>query len=164
MATLIQAGGKLITGLLQTYGIRRPAPTISEEEAQSSITTEQTINYQKRELVKELLLLEGHLEQGCKIDGRACDCCAKHPIKIEGLALETSGMSKDPIFTKLAAWAQSISPMTGETASASGEYDKLYPQLAMEAREFRKAVMPEEVKGGQIQSTASEGERTSVSS
>jgi hypothetical protein len=152
LATIIQEGGKVITGFLQIYRRRAPAPApLSIESVQSGgITTEQTISYQKRELAKELLLLEGHLEQGCKIDGKPCDCCSKHPIKIEGLALETSGMSKDPVFSKLAAWAQTVSPMTGEAASASGEYDKEYPKLAMEAREFRKAMMAQEVKDGQV--------------
>jgi hypothetical protein len=152
LATIIQEGGKLVTGFLQTYGPHRRAPApLSIESVQSGgITTEQTISYQKRELAKELLLLEGHLEQGCKINGEACDCCAKHPIKIEGLALETTGMSKDPVFSKLAAWARMISPMTGQAASASGEYDKQYPELAMEAREFRKAMMAQEVKDGQV--------------
>jgi hypothetical protein len=153
LATIIQEGGKLISSFLQTYGIRQRAPApLSIASVQSGgVTTEQTIQYQKRELAKELLLLEGHLGQGCKIDGIPCDCCSKHPIKIEGLALETSGMSKDPVFGKLAAWAQTLSPMTGENASASGEYDNVYSKLAMEAREFRKTMMAqEEVKDRKV--------------
>lgn len=157
LATIIQTGGKLITDFLQTYGIRRPNPVSLEVSASpTSLSTEETINYQKRELAKELLLLETHLEQGCKINGRPCDCCSKHPIKIEGLAQETSGMTPEPVFKQLADWASSIAPVTGEVASASGKYDKEYPQLAMKAREFRKAIMPKEVKDGEIP-TASKG-------
>jgi hypothetical protein len=152
LATIIQEGGKLVTGFLQTYGIHRrnPSPAVEPEQTSIHLSTDEVVAYQKRELVKDLLLLESHLEQGCKINGKPCDCCAKHPLKIEGLALEASGMSKDPVFSKLAAWAQTISPMTGEAASASGEYDNEYPKLAMEAREFRKAMMTQEVKDGQV--------------
>ncbi|GAJ24879.1 unnamed protein product, partial [marine sediment metagenome] len=48
----------------------------------SKVTTEETIAYQKRELGKELLLLEKHLREGCRIPpttGEPCDCCSpKH--------------------------------------------------------------------------------------
>jgi hypothetical protein len=55
------------------------------------VTTEETVEYQKRELSKEILLLEKHLQQRCKIMGKACDCCEKHPIVIEALAQEALG-------------------------------------------------------------------------
>jgi hypothetical protein len=159
MATLIREGGRLVTEVLQVFG-RQPA-TVQEKPvidlpqekpdplpppppSTPKVTTEQTINHQKRELVKELLLLEGHLQQSCKIDGIACDCCTKHPITIEGLAQETTGMTTDPVFKDLASWAKSIADITTEEASASGEYDERYPELAIKAREFRKAIMPTE--------------------
>lgn len=102
------------------------------------VTTEETIAYQRRELGKELLLLEKHLQQGCKIGGKACDCCEKHPIVIEGLALETMGMSPDPVFGEVLSFAQRIAPITTEAASRSGVYTNQYPNLAMESREIRK--------------------------
>jgi len=119
-----------------------PAPAPARQTELRGLTTDQTVHYQRRELAKELILLEGHLQQGCKIGGRACDCCEKHPLKIEGLAQETAGMSTDPIYEELAGWISNIAPMTSWEASASGRYDDEYPRLAMKAREFRKAIMP----------------------
>jgi len=148
LATLFQEGGRVISGLLQTYGIRRPNAALSElknkelEQESGRVTTDETIQYQKREIVKELSLLEGHLQQGCKINSKPCECCLKHPIKIEGLAQETVSMTPEPVFKELAEWARSIAPITTEAASASGKYDDEYPQLAIKAREFRKAIMP----------------------
>jgi hypothetical protein len=144
IATLFQTGGRLVTSLLQTYGLRRQPPKIEmpkSEAKEKRVTTEETIAYQRRELAKELTLLEGHLSQGCKINNKACDCCEKHPIKIEGLALETAGMTPDPVYKRLASWVQEISPIITEEAAASGSYEGQYPQLAIQARDFRKTIM-----------------------
>ncbi len=105
------------------------------------VSNEETIAYQKRELAKELLLLEKHLQQKCKILGKACDCCEKHPLAIEALAQEALGMTGDPVFNEVARWAKEIAPDTTESASASGKFDEQYPQMAVEARELRKMVM-----------------------
>ena len=82
----------------------------------SKVTTEETIAYQRRELGKELLLLEAHLREGCRIPpttGEPCDCCSpKHTITIEALALETYGMTGDPIYQELTKWAEEIERKT----------------------------------------------------
>jgi len=157
LAEIVQEGGRLLTGLLQLYAKRPHRPVVrggnpeivvsSEVKNEplrdtSRVSTKETIEHQKREIVKEFLLLEGHLQQSCKIGGKACGCCTKHPITIEGLAQETSAMTPDPIFREIAQWAKSISPITTEEASASGEYDDEYPNLAIKAREFRRVIMP----------------------
>jgi hypothetical protein len=111
------------------------------------VSNEETINYQRRELSKELLLLEKHLQQRCKIMGKACDCCEKHPMAIEALAQEALGMTNDPLYSDVAAWANKVAPITTAAASASGDYEDTYPQLAVEARGLRKRIMgTEEVK------------------
>ncbi len=111
------------------------------------VTTEETIAYQKRELGKEILLLEKHLQQKCKIGGIACDCCQKHPIAIEALAQESLGMSNEPIFNDITVWIRGIAPMTTEAASKSGKFDDLYPRMAIKARDMRKNLMgTDEVK------------------
>ncbi len=126
--------------------ISEPPPSVAAEKPQSEsipvrgVPTEETIRYQKRELGKELLLLQKHLEQGCKINGVACDCCEKHPIAIEGLAQETLGITGDKIYDDVAEWAKKISPLTSPEASASGQFNEAYPKLAVEARELRKRV------------------------
>lgn len=107
----------------------------------SGISTPELVHYQKRELCKSLLLLQKHLEQKCKVHGKACDCCEKHPMEIEGLAQETLGMTGDDIYHEIAEWTKRIEPITTEAASASGQYDRLYPKLAGEARQFRKRIM-----------------------
>ena len=48
-----------------------------------TISNEETISYQKREVAKEMLLLEKHLQQKCKMLGKACDCCKKHLLPLE---------------------------------------------------------------------------------
>jgi len=110
-------------------------------EAHYGVSTEETIAYQKRELSKELLLLEKHLQQHCKINGTACDCCQKHPMAIEALSQEALGMTGDPVYAETAKWTKTVSPMTTAQASASGNYEDKYPKLAVEARELRKRIM-----------------------
>lgn len=107
----------------------------------SKVTTEETVAYQKREMGKELLLLEKHLQQKCKIAGKACDCCEKHPLAIEALAQETLGITGDDIYHEVATWARNVMPVTTEEASRSGQYDEEYPALAVTARDMRKRLM-----------------------
>lgn len=147
IASLIQEGGRVVSGLLNSYGRRvvRPIMDRGETVDKQRVTLDETVGYQCREIAKELILLEGHLTQGCKINDKACDCCEKHPIKIEGLAQEASGMISNPIFGELVAWTRKIAPITTEDAAASGEHDQQYQGLAAEAREFRKAIMAKEV-------------------
>ena len=133
---------------------------IAPEGGEGHLTTEETIRYQRREIGKELLLLEKHLQQGCKIDAKPCDCCLKHPTAIEALAQEALGMASDPVFDEVIEWTREISPMTTEAASASGKYDRNYPKLAIKARELRKAVMGTESAGALL---AKEGEDANVS-
>ncbi|MGQ9545931.1 MAG: hypothetical protein ACUVTR_02030 [Dehalococcoidia bacterium] len=141
LAIIFQEGGKLVSSLLKTWFWPKVNAQVTKDQRSGHLTTEETIRYQKREITKQLLLLENHLQQGCKIGGKPCDCCAKHPIIIEALALETAGMTPDPVFKELADWAQAIAPMTSQAASASGKYDREYPKLAIKARDFRKAIM-----------------------
>lgn len=104
------------------------------------VSTEATIEHQHKEMRKHMLLLEGHLQQGCKISGVACDCCEKHPIIIQGLAEEAIGMVNNPVYAQIMEWCQRITPITTEEASASGQYDQQYPTLASELRNLRKAL------------------------
>lgn len=115
--------------------------------APAVISTDETIAYQRREIGKELLLLEKHLQQRCKIAGKACDCCEKHPIAIEALAQEALGITGETVFSDVVKYAQELSPITTVLASASGNHDEEYPQLAVKARLLRKSLMgTEEIK------------------
>ncbi len=130
----------LINKTTQPPAMVAEKPQISVNKPRG-VSNEETIAYQKRELGKELLLLEKHLQQHCKIGGTACDCCLKHPIAIEALAQETLGMTGDPLFNRVAEWAKDIAPMTTVEASTSGQYEEQYPQLAVKARSLRKEIM-----------------------
>ena len=148
----MEAVGKL-SEVLKTKQLAAPSPQSKPasaiEEGESSkkvapsrrVTTGETIAYQKRELGKEILLLEKHLQQKCKIGGVACDCCEKHPIVIEALAQESLGMSTNPVFNDIIVWIRGIAPMTTEAASQSGDYDDKYPEMAVAARIMRKSLM-----------------------
>jgi len=115
----------------------------------SKVTTEETIAYQKRELGKELLLLQKHLEQGCRIPpvtGEPCDCCSpKHTVTIEALALETYGITGDPIYQELAKWAEGIERKTTIPEIESGRHN--YGEDAVEARGYRKKLLGSESLG-----------------
>jgi len=147
LATIIQEGSKIVSSLLNAYPLIKNSSSLPSvkstqiKENGSVISTEDTIRYQRREISKELLLLEKHLQQGCKIDGKACDCCEKHPITIEALAQESMGMVNDPVFKDVAKWSRSITSKTTQEAAASGDYEDEYPRLAIKARELRKSVM-----------------------
>ena len=123
----------------KTANTRASVPTMERRESQ--ISTAETIAYQRREIGKQMMLLESHLQQRCRIGGKPCDCCEKHPIVMEGLAQETIGMDSDPIFPEIVSWARYLSPITTQMASESGQYGDLYPELAIRTRELRKRMM-----------------------
>ena len=105
------------------------------------VSNKETIDYQKREIGKELLILEKHLQQGCKINQVACECCQKHPLAIEALAEETLGMTAEPVYSELKDWTKGLGPKVTTEASSSGKYDDEYPRMAVKAREFRKKIL-----------------------
>lgn len=127
-----------------------PATTIATTA--TKVTTVATIAYQKRELGKELLLLEKHLQQGCRIPpvtGDPCDCCSpKHTITIEALALETYGITGDPVYQEIAQWANSIEAKTTIREIESGRHN--YGEDAVKAREYRKKILGTEALGALI--------------
>jgi hypothetical protein len=160
LANLIKGGGSIISYFIDSRPIKleettininehteqpqnKPAEAVksSEKPVAVGVSNEETINYQRREISKELLLMEKHLQQRCKINGTACDCCKKHPMAIEALSQEALGMTGDEVFHEIAEWSKRVSPITTAEASSSGKYDEEYPKLAVQAREMRKKVM-----------------------
>jgi hypothetical protein len=132
-----ESGG---SSLVERPGASREAVG-SNPTPRSKVSQKEMELYQRREIGKSLLLLQKHFEQKCKIAGKACDCCEKHPMEIEALAQETLGITGDDLYHEIAEWARNIAPVTTVEASASGQYEKLYTQLAKEARAYRKRVM-----------------------
>ena len=129
----------------EPLGVIAQEPVVNEPPPvthnRPKVSTEETIAYQRREIGKELLLLEKHFQQQCKIGGKACDCCKKHPMAIEALSQEALGLSGEEVFNEIANWAKEIAPITSEEASASGLYDDKYPEMAVAARGLRKRIM-----------------------
>lgn len=119
--------------------VERPEGVIKVSE----VSTEETIAYQNRELGKELLLLERHLQQGCRIPpvtGNPCDCCSpKHTITIEALALETYGMTGDLVYQEVAKWSKEIESKSTIEEIESGKHN--YGEDAVTAREYRKRLL-----------------------
>ena len=105
----------------------------------SPVTTEETIEYQNRELSKVLLALETHLAQGCKIAGKPCDCCSgRHPLELEKLSEEALSMTDNAIYQDIIEFAHEVDQKANVAALESGEYDDDYPLLSIRARDIRK--------------------------
>jgi len=134
---------------------KTPEIELQRPTAGSGVSTEETIAYQKRELGKELLLLEKHLREGCRIPpttGEPCDCCSpKHTVTIEALALETYGLTGDPIYQDLAKWAEEIERKTTIPEIESGRHN--YGENAVQARGYRKKLLGSESLGALLSSS-----------
>ncbi len=165
MAILISTGSKLVSELIRTRPITiqqkvatqkvtlGPLPTatckncplggevVEGEIIKKGVSTAETIQYQKEQLVKQITLMELHLAQGCKIHNRACDCCEKHPEVIEALAEETYGMTGDPVYQDIIKWSAELKPRTTASASESGKFDSEYADYAQKGRLLRKQLM-----------------------
>ena len=128
-------------------------PLADEEAASrpthaSSLTSEETLAYQNREIAKELWALEKHLSQGCRIPNKdgvpmPCDCCEKGSF-IAGLAQEAIPISErsgqpSAVYEKIANWCESLDPMVAVEAVESGQWD--YKKLSGEASALRKELM-----------------------
>lgn len=131
---------ELFPNLSQTVPLM-PVASPADRQRRKGVSDEQTVNYQRKSVRAELMLLQKHLREGCQIDGIACDCCEKHPEQLEALALESYGMTADPVYMQVAQWARKVEPITTQEASESGQYADVYPQLALEARELIKTLM-----------------------
>ena len=140
--------------------IKTPEIEPQSRTSRPGVSTEETIAYQRRELGKELLLLEAHLREGCRIPpttGEPCDCCSpKHTITIEALALETYGMTGDPIYQELTKWAEEIERKTTIPEIESGRHN--YGEDAVKARGYRKKLLGSESLGALLSSS----ERTQI--
>jgi len=115
---------------------------VSVSQATEMVTDAEKAAYQRRELGKVLLLLQRHFAQGCKIAGKACDCCDKHPMELEALAEESIPMGLDKAqMERVIEWARYVQPMVPTEIVTAGTYAHLYPQLSEQARQLRIAIL-----------------------
>ncbi len=130
----------------EVNGVTEEAPAITETPRRIEFakpTNDDTLEHQRREMIKEMILMEAHLRQGSRINNLPCDCTSKHSIAIEALAEETIGIdpSNARVYSELAEFAREIQSKGSQEVVASGKYDEEYPVLAERARVFRKQLM-----------------------
>ncbi len=109
----------------------------------STVSTKETVDYQNREIGKNLLTLQRHCVQKFRISGRACDCGqSKHLLELEALAEETVGMVDNPdIYYRILDWVRRLGPISTVEDVSSGKYDDVYPAFGTEARDLRKELL-----------------------
>jgi hypothetical protein len=130
------------------------SPLASNAVRQKGVSDADTIAYQNMELIKELLLLESHLKQGCMIFGKPCDCCKKHPVTILALAEETYGITGQTSYQEIGVFCKKIMPYVAanypRTKEVLGDPKTgevgLYGKFTLEARSFRKTLMGSGIK------------------
>lgn len=113
-----------------------------------TLTNDDIIAYQNREIGRELWQLEKHLSQGCRIPDSTgkpipCDCCQKGSF-IAGLAYESipiaeRGGHSGEVYEKIARWAEEVEPLVTPESVESGQHD--YKKLSAEASMLRKELM-----------------------
>lgn len=114
-----------------------------EQPDTGSISTEETVAYQNREVGKLLLRMERHYAQKLRINGVPCDCgSSKHLLDLESMCEETVPMVDNPdIYYRIVVWSKEVAPKSTDKAAKSGLYDDEYPVFARQARDFRKTVI-----------------------
>lgn len=125
-------------------GNQRPKVRLdSNPSVTSTVSTKETVDYQNREIGKNLLMLQRHCVQKFRIAGRACDCGqSKHLLEVEALAEETVGMVDNPdIYYRILDWVRRIGPISTVENVSSGKYDDVYPVFGNEARDLRKELL-----------------------
>ena len=149
MAERIPMGGVAATEVLDYIETDDSPPQEPFKEGTAGIspgalpTTEETILHCKRRLATELYRFELDLVDKCKIMGKACDCCEKHPaIGFHAMAGELIPMEpRNTVYAEIMAWVDGNARRLTMEASASGQFDEEYPVMASQVREFRKRVM-----------------------
>lgn len=112
-------------------------------------TSHETLEYQRKEIARELWMLEKHLAQGCKIPKRdgslvTCDCCEKGAMGITGLSYETIPIAErsgedSSIFANIATWSHGIEPHV--SVPAIDRDNTQLPRFSGEASMLRKQLL-----------------------
>lgn len=132
-------------GLLQPRIAKPQHPRLESPEpaAVSAVSTQETIDYQKREIGKELLVMERHLVQKFRIAGKVCDCGqSRHLLLLEKMCEETLSMDTSPdTYNQILEWVSDLGPKCTIEAVGSGLYDNEYKEFALKARDLRKELL-----------------------
>ncbi|GAI65071.1 unnamed protein product, partial [marine sediment metagenome] len=153
------------------------APKVHLAEPQpGGLSTEQTVDYQNREIGKLLLRMERHYAQKMRVGGIPCDCGAqKHLLDLESLCEETIPMVDNPqVYYSVMNWVKEVGPKSTDQAAKSGLHDEEYPIFSHQARDFRKEIIgslepsalfpkkPGEPEGTRILPVVSEEEKEQI--
>jgi len=122
--------------------IAAPAPVLDHPApAKEQISPEAMLEYQRRQVYGQILLLQGHAANGSRIDGKACDCLLKHAIIVAALAEETQPMEpSNPLWPEIRNFANGIIPKAQVSDVINGTYTSEYPGMAATARDLRKRI------------------------
>jgi len=110
------------------------------EPDRSNVSTEETIAYQNREIVKRMRALAIHCVQRFRIAGKPCDCGqGRHLLEIEELAEEAVQMVDNPdIYYRIIETGKELEPKVTPEVIASGRHDDEYPKYARIYRDYCK--------------------------
>lgn len=120
-----------------------PSPSQVQSVGRVLPTSAETTHELKRRLARELYRAELDLAGGLKIAGKACDCLEyKHSVGLEAAAEElVSQDPRNPVYKDILGWTKENLPKVTVEAIQSGKYDKEYPLMAAQFKEFRKRVV-----------------------
>ena len=110
---------------------------------EGGLSTEDTVDYQNREIGKLLLRMERHYAQRMIVHGVPCDCGSqKHLLDLESLCEETVPMvDNSDVYYHVIEWVREVGPKSTDKAAKSGKYDNEYPAFSHQARDFRKEII-----------------------
>ena len=119
--------------------IIQPASIVRKSHKRSGVSTQETVEYQNREIGKIVIQMERHAVQKFRINNKPCDCGTKHLPDIEELCEETIPMVIDnEVYYKLIELGQELGPKVTIEAIESGQYDNEYPAYSLKYRDLRK--------------------------
>ena len=112
----------------------------SKSPSSGQVTVEEQKARTRRYLLGELVELEKHLNEQCKIAGKVCACCGKHYVSIETLAREMANWDTAARWRELRDWAGERYSVV-ETDEKVAQLDEAtFNRLAAETRRFRNSL------------------------
>lgn len=127
----------------QSIVAKRPPATNKAVATADAVSTQETADYQDREIGKLLLRMERHCVQKFRINGKVCECGAnKHLLDIESLCEETIPMVEDSsTYYQIINTCRELGPKCTVDIVATGQFDAEYPEYAYRFRDFRKELL-----------------------
>ena len=118
----------------------KPPRRVHLEPRKSGVSTEETVAYQNREMVKVMRTMAKHCAQKFRIFNKPCDCGQRrHILEIEDLAEDTIQMVDNPdVYYRIIEVGKELEPKVTLNAIGSGRYDDEYPKYAKVYRELCK--------------------------